>query len=142
MIISFFLIKIMIEVWKDIKDYEGKYAISNLGRVKRIRNNKEIIMSLIKSKNDYLGVKFFKDGKFKRFLVHRLVACAFLPNLRNKPEVNHKNKIKYDNRVENLEWSTSKENQKHKIDFDKNRKYNLKKFKEIITKKLMELIPL
>ena len=109
----------MEEIWKDVVGYEGFYQVSNLGRVKslqRIHNTnhpyiqKERIMKLFKNKDGYLMVDFTKDSRKKHFQVHRLVANAFIPNPDNKPEVNHLNEIVYDNRADNLEWATRKEN--------------------------------
>ena len=101
------------EIWKDIKGYEGLYQISNKGRVKSLGNNKtrkEKILSPKPKSNGYIEVKLCKKGeKPKPFLVHRLVAEHFLPNPDNLPVVNHKIddfKHRSDNRVENLEWCT------------------------------------
>jgi hypothetical protein len=104
----------MSEKWKDIEGYEGLYQISNLGRVKSFKkNNKSYIMK--QSNGKYPSVSFYKNGKEKRFLVHRLVAKSFLTNTENKGTVNHINGIKTDNRVENLEWCTQKENIHHAL---------------------------
>ena len=74
----------------------------------------KVLKPLINKKNGYPYV-YIKDlsGKYKRVLVHRIVAQAFIPNLKNKAEVNHKNGIKTDNRVANLEWATRCENIRH-----------------------------
>ena len=105
------------EIWKDIEGFEGKYQISNMGRVKsleRIDNNnhpvKEKIMKSVKDSGGYLQVKLYKDGKYKSYLIHRLVASAFIPNPNNFFEVNHIDENKTDNRVDNLEWCDSKYN--------------------------------
>ena len=73
----------------------------------------EKILKPYKNKDGYLQVTLNKNGKVKTFLVHRLVAQAFLSNEENKPEVNHKWGIKTDNRASELEWNTTKENCKH-----------------------------
>lgn len=112
----------MVEIWKDVKDYEGKYQVSNLGRVKSLiyKNNannriykREKILKLFHDRNGYLRVDL-KMGKRKNAQVHRLVAIAFIDNTYNKPQVNHKDKNKENNKVENLEWVTNGENQLHR----------------------------
>lgn len=95
----------MIEIWKDIDGYEG-YQVSNLGNVKSLnygRTGKEKILQPSIKKNGYLMVKLWKDGKLKQYLIHRLVAKAFIPNPNGYPCVNHKNELKTDNRATNLE---------------------------------------
>ena len=102
------------EIWKDIEGYPN-YMVSNMGRVKSLERNvirgrgglykvEEKILKSTKDKNNYLYVCLCKEGKVKVFKVHRLVAQAFLDNPNNLPQVNHRNEIKIDNRVENLEW--------------------------------------
>ena len=111
----------MEEIWKDIEGYEGLYQASNLGRVKsldRIVVTKTNISRLMKGKvltivpdpNNYMKVLLSKEGKQQIYLVHRLVAQAFIPNPDNKPEIDHINTDRTDNRVENLQWVTRKEN--------------------------------
>lgn len=96
------------EIWKDVKGYEGFYQISNTGKVKSLRNNR--ILKNIKDKDGYEIIFFSIHQNQKCFKVHRLVAEAFIPNPDNKPQVDHINSIPDDNRVENLRWVTSHEN--------------------------------
>ena len=114
----------MEEIWKDIKGYEGKYMVSNLGRVKSLERMKwcglnggcyyKVSEKILKGRDDghgYLYVKLYnKDGKGNPCRINRLVAQAFIPNPENLPQVNHKNEDKTDNRVENLEWCTNQYN--------------------------------
>lgn len=95
-------------IWKDIKNYEGKYQISNYGEVKSMKNN-IILKSPIKSKYLYVTLYDFK-GKPKKHTIHRLVAKAFLENPCNYTVVNHKNGDKHNNCVKNLEWCTYSHN--------------------------------
>lgn len=97
------------EIWKDIEGYEGLYQISSEGRVKSLgngksNNSKERILKSRKDKDGYLLVNLYKEGKMRSYLVHRLVAQAFLENPNNLPQVNHRNEYKTDNRVENIEY--------------------------------------
>lgn len=108
------------EIWKDIEGYEGLYQISNIGRVKSLPKKRRYGTEyqeemFLKQKNNkgYLQVNLYNSNGMKSYQVHRLVAQTFIKNLKNKEEVNHKNGLKTDNRVENLEWVTPKENIKH-----------------------------
>ena len=102
------------EIWRDIKGYEGLYQVSSFGRVRSIDRvvmsrgvrmpRKGKILSNGMSIYGYHQVVLSKDGKHKNYRVNRLVAEAFIPNPLDLPFVNHKNEDKTDNRVENLEW--------------------------------------
>lgn len=90
------------EVWKDIPHYEGLYQVSNYGRIWSVRSQK--VLSPSKAPNGYLRLNLYAPNhKRKTESVHRLVALSFIPNPEEKPQVNHKNQNKEDNRVENLE---------------------------------------
>jgi hypothetical protein len=101
------------EIWKPIKDYEGFYEVSNLGRVRSVRRNK--VMSGSIRKDGYVSYNLVRDGKVKSKLAHRIVAEAFIPNHQEKPEVNHIDGNKHNNNVKNLQWVTPSENQRHAI---------------------------
>ena len=112
----------MEEIWKPIKDYEGLYEVSNLGRVKSLNyrgTGKEKILKNIENSKGYFQVGLVKFGKQKVFKVHRLVAEAFIPNPENKPCIDHINTVKSDNRVENLRWVTYKENSNNEKTLEK-----------------------
>lgn len=97
------------EQWKDIIDYEELYEVSSMGNIR----NKKTGKILSNNSSSYVCVSLFKNKTLKRFLGHRIVAKAFIDNPLNKKEVNHINGIKNDNRIENLEWCTPKENISH-----------------------------
>ena len=108
----------MEEIWKDIKDYEGLYQVSNLGNIKsllrkRVDRNQilqeKILTKYIKN-NGYEVVTLFKNNKEKKCLIHRLVAQAFIKNPNNYKEINHKDENKLNNNVNNLEYCTRKYN--------------------------------
>ena len=107
------------EVWKTVVidgvTYDG-YEVSNYGKVRSLnynRTGKVQELKPCKDRNGYLTVVLCQKDKQRSFLVHRLVACTYIPNPENKPTVNHINENKEDNRVENLEWATMKEQVQH-----------------------------
>ena len=103
----------MEEIWKDIKGYENIYQISNKGNVKSLGNNKtkkEKILKPSVDKGGYMFICLHKNGVKKKYLVHRLVAEAFYGRIPQGMQVNHINEIKSDNRLENLNLMTPKEN--------------------------------
>lgn len=102
----------MTEIWKDVKGFEGLYRVSNTGKVLSLPRNGTNggIRKQSIDKDGYKQIILFKDNKKYYKRVHRLVAEAFIPNLKEKPEINHLNNNRKDNRVENLEWCTNKEN--------------------------------
>ena len=131
------------EIWKDIKDYEGLYQVSNLGRIKSLERltklnldknknaiKKEKILKPGKTgrKRNYLTVLLLKDKKATSKLVHRLVAEAFIPNIKNYKEINHIDENTFNNNVNNLEWC----NTKYNINYGKRTEKTIKKLSKII----------
>lgn len=96
---------------KPILGYEGIYTIDTNGNVFSINSNK--FMKPYIDNGGYHRVQLSKDGVRKKYLVHRIVALAFIPNPDNKPEINHIDGDKSNNCVKNLEWCTRKENEQH-----------------------------
>ena len=129
------------EIWKDIKNYEGLYQISNLGRVKslerKVKNkngyrvvNEKILKPILNNKGYYTyGLR--KNSKLEQFLLHRLIGENFLENKNNYPCINHKDGNKLNNNIDNLEWCTYEHNVKEAFrlglntyTFQKNFKHN------------------
>lgn len=109
------------EVWKDVKGYEGLYQVSSHGRLKRVfRNKKEHFLTGKRDKDGYTQVILSRNQKKKHFRLHRLVAEAFKPNPDSKPEVNHKDRNKQNNNASNLEWVTGSENVQHSFQTGRN----------------------
>lgn len=102
------------QIWKDIEGYEGKYQVSNTGKVRSLnyRGNtgKTKVLKQDTKDNGYKIIDLYKNGKRKDYLVHRLVALAFIPNPLNLPQVNHIDEDKTNNAVWNLEWCTPEYN--------------------------------
>lgn len=114
----------MQEIWKDIKEYEGLYQVSNLGNVKSLKRYvntnggakrlvKEKILKPIIDNTNYYVVSLWKNNVCQRAHIHRLVVETFISNIYHKPYVNHKDGNKLNNNVNNLEWCTPKENNLH-----------------------------
>lgn len=125
------------EIWKDIKDFEDLYQVSNMGRVKSLERVVEFMYwdfkktmhipeKILKpqlNKNGYYVVHLSKGNKHTSKLVSRLVAEAFIPNIDNKPQIDHINTVRTDNRVENLRWCTQQENTDNPTSKEKHKKY-------------------
>ena len=120
------------EIWKDVKNYEGLYQVSNLGRVRSLdvrtyqKNkfgkfkyvlHKGKILKIQKQRNGYFTIDLHMNGKFERKIIHRLVAETFISNPNNYQYINHKDSNTSNNRVDNLEWCTQKYNIKYAYDF-------------------------
>lgn len=101
----------MEEIWKNIKEYKGKYQVSNKGRVKNTNTNK--ILSQSTNNCGYYRVSLYSNKITKVVDVHRIVAETFINNPKNKKEVNHIDGNKANNNINNLEWVTHKENINH-----------------------------
>lgn len=126
------------EQWKDIKGFEGRYQVSNLGRVRSVdhyanisNGNKRFVKGRIlkqwKNCNGYMCIKMWNNVKRKNFVVHRLVAMAFIENPNRLPDINHKDEVKQNNVVTNLEWCSHSYNALYGSCQDRLRKYKQKK---------------
>ncbi|MBZ3643535.1 HNH endonuclease [Enterococcus faecium] len=103
------------EIWRPIEGYEGLYEISNLGKIKSNfrQGSTTDFLKISNNGNGYMMVRLCKNGKAKKYYLHRLLAQTFIDNPEDKPQVNHINENRSDNRLENLEWVTQKENNNH-----------------------------
>ena len=101
----------MTNSWKSVPDYESLYEINTLGEIRSVGRNK--LMKHHIDKGGYPKVTLCKQGKHKTYLVHRLVALAFIPSIDISLEVNHIDGNKQNNSVSNLEWCTRQANQQH-----------------------------
>lgn len=121
----------MKEIWKDVKNYENLYQVSNYGRVKSLeryvktcggakRIVKEKILKPTVDNTNYYVVSLWKNNICKRTHIHRIVIETFIPNLLNKPQVNHIDGNKLNNNINNLEWCTAKENNIHAYEYGLN----------------------
>jgi len=121
-----------------IKGFENQYSITKSGKVFSHKKNR--FMNL----TDFKGYKKVKlrdnknNQKPKNFLVHRLVADAFIPNPENKPEVNHINSKRFDNSIENLEWATREENNQHAWDYGNKKFVKTEKFVKSVRKNILK----
>jgi len=97
------------EEWRKIEGHEG-YEVSNIGNIRSFKHGKIRIRKLVLDSKGYYQVNLSINGKCKLQLVHRLLAIAFIPNPDNKPCIDHINRIRTDNRIENLRWATMEEN--------------------------------
>ena len=105
---------------KDIKNYEGLYAVTSCGKVWSYKRKKFLVPK--HSVKGYLFVSLWKDGVFKTKLIHRLVAEAYIPNPNNMPQINHRDENKENNCLQNLEWCDAKYNNNYGTRNDKIKK--------------------
>lgn len=132
----------MIEVWKDIKGYEGLYQVSNYGRVKSLdhivtqkaKGNGTLsrlvrgrVLKTGRDKDGYCLIALSKNGKVRGFKVHRLVADAFIPLVQGKEIINHKDSNRRNNKVTNLEWCNTHENALHAYKYGSQKPFRAKK---------------
>jgi hypothetical protein len=124
------------EIWKNVKGFNGIYQVSNLGRLKSFKENKNgRILSNINRQGGYLSVVLGYRGLKKYTRIHRLVAETFIPNPDNKPEVNHIDGNKQNNCVSNLEWVTRKENAAHAMKHNPNILKGMNRYNQFIRPK-------
>jgi hypothetical protein len=99
------------EIWAPIARWEGKYEVSSIGQVRNLQSG--VVLKPRKDKDGYLLLSLWDQGKKTDVKIHRIVATAFILNPSGKPQVNHKDGDKANNRIENLEWATDSENKRH-----------------------------
>lgn len=125
------------ETWRDINKYEGKYQISNKGRIKSLPRSWDSKRCIVTIKGRIRKQRLSGDGYLvvkiggKLFRMHRLIAEAFIPNPENKPVINHKNGIRCDNDLENLEWCTQQENVQDSFDKGRSKSWFIGKKNEL-----------
>lgn len=134
------------EIWKDVPGYDGKYQVSNMGRVRGLprnsvmKNGSDVIRKLkgrimsfgvCGSRVKYHSIKLCKDSKIETITIHRLVATVFVKNPHGKPHINHINNNSFDNRATNLEWCTPQENMSHAM---KNGRWDIRGEKQHLSK--------
>ena len=101
-----------LEEFIDIKDYEGLYKINKKGDILIVKSNK--IKKAQLDKDGYYRISLHKNNMYKRFFIHRLIALHFIPNPENLPLIDHKDRNKTNNNIENLRWATISDNSKNR----------------------------
>ena len=103
----------MQEIWKDVIGYEGRYKVSNMGRISSSAKKECKILSPIPTYKGYLNIELWMNGKRKARGIHCIVAEAFIPNPLHLPQVNHEDGVKTNNAANNLNWCNQSQNQIH-----------------------------